>query len=90
MAKYNIVASRFNGVQMVLTKYVRLAYLGVPAVDADIGEDFEGYIYDKEQETLHLVGPEVFSRGYWEVASGTIELDLLVENDNARRNSNQD
>ncbi len=65
MVKYQIIARRGKGEQIVVAE----------KRPRKIGLDFKGFVYDRVQDELFPVGPEIFSRGYWEVASGTIELD---------------
>ena len=65
MTKYQIIAARGKGAQIVVAKK--------RPKKIDMG--FSGFVYDKKQDELFPVGPEVFSRGYWEEATGTIELD---------------
>jgi hypothetical protein len=64
MAIYEILATRFNGSQMVLSK----------SRPESIDSSFGGHLYDSEQDSLIPVGEEVFKAGYWQEGEGTIEL----------------
>ena len=65
MTKYQIIASRGKGEQIVVSN----------KRPEKMDTDFRGYVYDRKYDELFSVGAEVFSRGYWQEETGTIELD---------------
>jgi len=75
MATYQVLARREKGNQIVVSK----------TRPKKIGMDFKGYIYNTIDKRIIPVGPEVFSRGYWVIDNGIIELDIPPDAENARR-----